>query len=82
MMELGAVASATRDGVGTGDPDMVCGTCSRFVPCSIKRCGRGYWDVGVCEVRMERWRDGSADMSDCGRIDTDGIGCPDWEENG
>lgn len=81
-MELGAVEAAMRDGVGTGEPDRVCGSCSRFVPCSIKRCGKRYWDVGVCEVRAGRWRDGEGELSDVGRIDSDGIECPDWEEYG
>lgn len=74
------VEQTMRDGVGDSWPQQVCGTCAHFVPCSIKRCGRRYWDVGVCAVRMELFRDGEADMEECGRMDADGTDCRDWEE--
>ena len=80
MIEAGAIASAVRDGVPDASVQHVCGECARFVRCSIKRCGRSYWDVGVCEARAERWRDGGGELSDVGRIDTDGLECPEWEE--
>lgn len=82
MIEAGAVASAVRDGVPDASVQHVCGECAHFVRCSIRRCGRSYWDVGVCAVRMARWADGRAEMSECGRVDTDGLECPDWREDG